>query len=509
MQSINSSFRNVTSTHIHYNSTSSSRLLTTAIILSVNNTNSSMNTQSQPYLKPPANSISKRFTSSFSNVSSLDRGKMGRSHQSKITRSRSKNPSSTQKNKITPNKGTKSIVSLKETKVRFPRTYRPAFTAKPMGTSHRSLPNFEKSTSLQANQAVRSERLIGNITQSTVSGKNDIESNVPKPRVKRMYGETKKDHTQKESSFAVTLYDDNKPYCSGTILNHDTILTAGHCVVGKDVRNITVGIASPNKESQTKIKILSVHPHSKFPTEGIRYINPDEGNDYNNTVAENHDDDYNYGDDYEEDYNYDDSTLNDVSIVSDYKVASEYDLALIKVKNGIFSQHNLSFIPLPTFRTLNTLKLICLTERKIIRTKLWAIGSGVTGNLEQNSTKHVFTKMTSGFLQLSPKCIDNTTIYVNFDQNSLMNSIWCRGDSGAGVYKIHHKTKRAALVGIIRSANAIGGHCTTHPNLLFGNSTMLEGRATLLTEDTMSFFDVHLSTNKGLTRWDGILDKKK
>lgn len=339
-------------------------------------------------------------------------------------------------------------------------------------------------------------------TTHTESRKENSKKDEVKTRVKRMYGNIKNSHTKDETDFAVTLYEDDEPYCSGTIVKDNMVLTAAHCVYGINITSITLGIGSPNKDNQTKIPILSTILHPEYKELNIDFILSDEDFDFNATsidyeienATSSANDFYDYYDDYgTKNGTY--SEFNNSSIS-----AGEYDLALIEVEKSHFKKHKLPFVRLPRENVLEGMEALCKNPKRLKNAKLWMVGSGIGS---KNDTEIPFKNMSSGFLRFGPECIDNTTIHVEFDEGISDGSIWCSGDSGAGVFRIHPRTGRAALIGVVRSSIAIASNCLMHPDLVSILGSNVAGQAVFLSKDMTIFTVPHLSGKKGLSRWEG------
>lgn len=310
-----------------------------------------------------------------------------------------------------------------------------------------------------------------------------------KIRVKRLYGNTKNAHTEEEISYSITLYNNGEAFCSGSILNHDTVLTAAHCVYQKEIVNMTVGIGSSYKSNQTHIPVVKTFIHPDYEERDLEFAD---------------DEDY-------ADYIYDPNVTAPPINMTNFEFddgshsAEVYDLALVKVENGPFKKHDVSFVRLPRDDVIQGMRDICQHPKRLQKAKLWMAGSGKSN--EFNSTDVPFTKMKSGFLRFSPKCIDNETMYVEYKNDEKDNTIWCSGDSGSGLFRVHPETGRAALVGVVRSSNALPGPCLTDPNLISVWGDVIEGRAAFLSKNMTEFMSPHLQGNKGLRRWEGYPKK--
>lgn len=131
------------------------------------------------------------------------------------------------------------------------------------------------------------------------------------------------------------------------------------------------------------------------------------------------------------------------------------------------------------------------------------IGSGANG--DEGDIKKVTQTMKSGYLKFSDKCItdDGLSLNIQYDPSTKENSMWCVGDSGAGVFHVKDtkEGKKAQLVAVTSNSNAIAGTCLPHEKLrsLF---PLLEGRATLLNNNMLSFIKKNMDAQHGLERWD-------
>ena len=341
---------------------------------------------------------------------------------------------------------------------------------------------------------ITASRIPPNATEQTTQEHKGSEQ--PLVRVKRMYGNTTLHNNQNKDDvgFSATLYNNEEPFCSATVLDHNTLLTAAHCVYEKDIKNLTVGVGSATFSEQTKIPVRKTitHPNYTIP-ENTEFVNYD----YTNST-----DDY----DYDNNTNYDNITVTD----DEYNPNRVFDLGIIKVKNGKLRDLDIPFVPLPKSGVIKQFKDVCDNPKQRDRMRLWAAGSGTTKNFNTTTDKDTGkptsdfkppTEVRSGFLHLSEKCIDNETIYIEFEDGVSQDSTICTGDSGSGIFKEHPKTKKLVLVGVARSSDALAGACV-HGIKIEGKDK-IEAQATLLSDEIVEFMKPHMTQHKGLKRWNG------